>query len=161
MEPIERPAGSARLTRVDRDATSRRGGDRPSAPRNRSTGTGDSTSSAHRRGGGRPRPERSQTTIEDTPTLADHWSVLRRRRRIIAFCVVIAVAAAGALLWWSGPTYTGTSAVVIRPIASEAFQETRIEDVGASTEAAIVGSTVVAELAARRLGLSQIGRAHV
>lgn len=154
MEPIERPAGSARLTRVDRDATSRRGGDRPSAPRNRSTGTGDSTSSAHRRGGGRPRPERSQTTIEDTPTLADHWSVLRRRRRIIAFCVVIAVAAAGALLWWSGPTYTGTSAVVIRPISSEAFQETRIEDVGASTEAAIVGSTVVAEIAARQLGLA-------
>lgn len=152
MEPIERPAGSARMTRVDRDAAARRSGDRPSAPRNHGTAATDPQ--PRRRAGTRPRPERERSAVEDTPTLADHWSVLRRRRRIIAVCVLLAVAAAAAIMWWSGPTYTGTSAVVIRPIASEAFQETRIEDVGASTEAAIVGSTVVAELAARRLGLS-------
>lgn len=159
MEPIRRPADSVGLTRV---ARVRRSGGRPGdgsegseAPAQDRVPTSDHDAqhAPPRRRVRAPIPE-GGTAGNDTPTLADHWSVLRRRRRIVAAFVVLAVVVAGAWVWRTGPDYKAESSVVIRPIVSDAFAETRIEDVGAPTEAAIVGSTVVARIAARRLGLA-------
>lgn len=158
MEPIERPGSSVGLTRV---ARGRRAGDRPGDPTDGAARNG--ADRAPDAGSGQPPTlrRRSRAPIadgpaagDDAPTLADHWSVLRRRRRIVAVCVLIAVTLAAGWVWRTGPRYTAESSVVIRPIGSDAFAETRIEDVGAPTEAAIVGSTVVARIAARRLGLA-------
>ncbi len=90
--------------------------------------------------------------VSDSATLSDYWSLVYRGRRLIAKC-----AAAGmvlALVWTlvSPPTYESRAAVVIRPIQSDPFASTRIEDVGASTELNVMGSTLVATLAAERLG---------
>jgi capsular polysaccharide biosynthesis protein/Mrp family chromosome partitioning ATPase len=91
------------------------------------------------------------TSARETPTLSDYWAILRRRRRTVAIATVIVVALAAAYVWWSGPQYTSAASVVVRPILSGPFDQSRIEDVGADTEAKVLDSTVVAELAAKKL----------
>ena len=63
----------------------------------------------------------------------------------------LATLLAAGYLWWSGPTYTSQASVVIRPILTGAFDQSRIDDVGAGTEAKVLDSTVVAQAAAARL----------
>ena len=94
------------------------------------------------------------TSVRETPTLSDYWAILRRRRRTIALATVVVVAFAAVYVWWSGPQYQSQASVVIRPILSGPFDQSRIDDVGAGTEAKVLDSTVVAELAAKKLHLS-------
>ena len=91
------------------------------------------------------------SATRDTPTLTDYWSVIRRRRRTVATFTVAVVVLAATWVWWSGPTYSSQASVVIRPILSGPFDQSRIDDVGAGTEAKVLDSTVVATLAAHRL----------
>ena len=94
------------------------------------------------------------TSARETPTLSDYWAILRRRRRTIAFATAVAVALAAVWVWWSGPQYASQASVVIRPILSGPFDQSHIDDVGAGTEAKVLDSTVVAELAAKKLHVS-------
>lgn len=151
MDPNETPTSRARFARVSARprATGEAGGASASSG---PTGSDDGRSSS-------PAPVRgmhdaARPVRDGTPTLADHWSVLRRRRNVIAICTLVAVTLAGLWIVMTPATYTSEATVVIRPIASDAFQDTRIEDVGAPTEAVVVGSTVVADIAARRLNLA-------
>ena len=91
------------------------------------------------------------TAERETPTLTDYWAILRRRRRTIALAMAIVIALAGVWVWWSGAQYASQASVVIRPILSGPFDQSRIDDVGAGTEAKVLDSTVVAELAAKKL----------
>ena len=91
------------------------------------------------------------TSERETPTLTDYWAILRRRRRTIALATVVVVAFAAVYVWWSGPQYASQASVVIRPILTGPFDQSRIDDVGAGTEAKVLDSTVVAELAAKKL----------
>ena len=75
------------------------------------------------------------TSARETPTLSDYWAILRRRRRTIALATAVAVALAAVWVWWSGPQYASQASVVIRPILSGPFDQSRIDDVGAGTEA--------------------------
>ena len=54
-----------------------------------------------------------------------------------------------------GATYTSNASLVIRSIQSDPFGETRIEDVGANTQAKVLDSTVVANTVAKRLKLDR------
>jgi capsular polysaccharide biosynthesis protein len=91
------------------------------------------------------------TSARETPTLTDYWAILRRRRRTVAIATVIVVALAAIYMWWTGPQYASQASVVVRPILSGPFDQSRIEDVGAATEAKVLDSTVVAQLAAKKL----------
>ena len=91
------------------------------------------------------------TAERETPTLSDYWAILRRRRRTIALSMAIVVAIAAVWVWYSGAQYASQASVVIRPILSGPFDQSRIDDVGAGTEAKVLDSTVVAELAAKKL----------
>ena len=91
------------------------------------------------------------TSARETPTLTDYWAILRRRRRTIALATAVVVAFAAVYVWWSGPEYQSQASVVIRPILTGPFDQSRIDDVGAGTEAKVLDSTVVAELAAKKL----------
>jgi len=91
------------------------------------------------------------TAARETPTLTDYWAVIRRRRRTVAVVTLVVVLLAGAWIWWSGPQYSSNASVVIRPILTGPFDQSRIDDVGAGTEAKVLDSTVVAELAAAKL----------
>ena len=94
------------------------------------------------------------TSARETPTLTDYWAILRRRRRTIALATAVVVAFAAVYVWWSGPEYQSQASVVIRPILTGPFDQSRIDDVGAGTEAKVLDSTVVAELAAKKLHTS-------
>jgi uncharacterized protein involved in exopolysaccharide biosynthesis/Mrp family chromosome partitioning ATPase len=96
------------------------------------------------------------TSARETPTLTDYWAILRRRRRTIALATVIVVAFAAVYVWWSGPQYASQASVVIRPILTGPFDQSRIDDVGAGTEAKVLDSTVVAELAAKKLHVGPV-----
>ncbi|MGZ4796484.1 MAG: hypothetical protein ACXV8T_11365 [Acidimicrobiia bacterium] len=91
------------------------------------------------------------TATRETPSLADYWAVVRRRRKLVAGCTIVAVFLAALWTWWSGPQYESQASVVIRPILTGPFDQSRIDDVGAGTEAKVLDSTVVAELAAKKL----------
>jgi capsular polysaccharide biosynthesis protein len=91
------------------------------------------------------------TAVRETPTLSDYWAILRRRRRTIALATAIVVACAAVWVWHSGPQYASQASVVIRPIQTGPFDQSNIDDVGAGTEAKVLDSTVVAELAAKKL----------
>jgi succinoglycan biosynthesis transport protein ExoP len=91
------------------------------------------------------------STSHETPSFGDYVSVVRRRRKLVALCAVVTTLFAAGYLWWSGPTYTSQASVVIRPILTGAFDQSRIDDVGAGTEAKVLDSTVVAAAAAKRL----------
>jgi succinoglycan biosynthesis transport protein ExoP len=91
------------------------------------------------------------TAARENPTLTDYWAILRRRRRTVALATAIVVALAAVWVWWSGPQYASQASVVIRPIQTGPFDQSRIDDVGAGTEAKVLDSTVVAELAAKKL----------
>jgi Mrp family chromosome partitioning ATPase/capsular polysaccharide biosynthesis protein len=91
------------------------------------------------------------TSARETPTLSDYWAILRRRRRTVITSMLVVVVIAATYVWWSGPQYTSQASVVVRPILSGPFDQSRIEDVGAGTEAKVLDSTVVAELAAKKL----------
>lgn len=157
MDPNESPTNPARFVRVSgRAGATEPSGGAPSNPEPHDIagdGAGDTARPAPPRPRVRPMSSDAfHVAAGDTPTLADHWSVLRRRRGIIAVCVLVALTVAALWMVVSPAKYTSTSTVVIRPIAADAFQDTRIEDVGAATEAAVVGSTVVADIVARRIG---------
>lgn len=91
------------------------------------------------------------STTTETPTFGDYVTVVRRRTKLVAICTVAATLLAAGYLWWSGPTYTSQASVVIRPILTGAFDQSRIDDVGAGTEAKVLDSTVVAQAAAEKL----------
>jgi len=159
MAPSERPTNPPRFVRVSgrpragaasaRDAAAIEGADAPAEDAPSTAGSPVRRPSTR---GARGMASDAFQVPADAPTLADHWSVLRRRRGLIAICTLVAVTLAAVWMWVRPPGYTAESTVVIRPIAADAFQDTRIEDVGAPTEAIVVGSTVVAEIAARRIG---------
>ena len=96
-------------------------------------------------------PGALMTAERETPTLSDYWAILRRRRRTIALSMAIVIAIAAVWVWYSGAQYASQASVVIRPILSGPFDQSRIDDVGAGTEAKVLDSTVVAELAAKKL----------
>jgi len=87
----------------------------------------------------------------ETPTFGDYVLVVRRRRKLVALFALAAMLLAATYVWWSGPTYTSEASVVIRPILTGPFDQTRIDDVGAGTEAKVLDSTVVASAAAKLL----------
>jgi uncharacterized protein involved in exopolysaccharide biosynthesis/Mrp family chromosome partitioning ATPase len=88
----------------------------------------------------------------ESSTLADYWSIIKRRWRVVVVTTVVVGLLATAYTARSGASYASQASVVIRPILANSFEgTTRIDDVGASTEAKVVNSTVVARLAAKRL----------
>ncbi len=91
------------------------------------------------------------STTHENPSFGDYVTVVRRRHRLVALCAVVTTLLAAGYLWYSGPAYSSQASVVIRPILTGAFDQSRIDDVGAGTEAKVLDSTVVAELAAKRL----------
>lgn len=90
-----------------------------------------------------------------TATLSDYAAILRRRWRVVVVCTLVGLAAGALFAARSPAQYTSRASVVIRPILSDPFGGTRIEDVGADTQAKILGSTVVARRAARVLRTDQ------
>ena len=110
MEPIERPTGSARLTRVDQDEPARPVGDaRPGAAQSAAPS-------------GRPRARRfradrdagSPAVGEDTPTLAD----LGRRLRVHA----VLETPVGGDETWSDPTAPVAPVAPVLPMDTRRFQ---------------------------------------
>ena len=89
--------------------------------------------------------------LDDTVTLTDYWTVIRRRRRLIVACVATGAFLAASWTLLSPAAYTAHASVVIRQIQSDPFATSRIEDVGASTEQNVMASTVVASRVAKRL----------
>ncbi len=92
------------------------------------------------------------THERESSSLGDYWSIIKRRWRVVVITTVAVGLLATAYTARSGAAYSSQASVVIRPILANSFEgTTRIEDVGAGTEAKVVNSTVVARLAAKRL----------
>jgi capsular polysaccharide biosynthesis protein len=90
-----------------------------------------------------------------TATLSDYAAIVRRRWRVVVVCTLIGLAFGALFALRSPAQYTSRASVVIRPILSDPFVDTRIEDVGADTQAKILSSTVVAKRAAALLKTDQ------
>ncbi len=87
--------------------------------------------------------------IETGFSAAYYLSVFKRRRVIIAACAAAGLALGAGYAFSASASYTATSSVQIKPITADPFVSGDItKQINAATEASLMDSTVVAELAA-------------
>src|SRR5882762_9681643 len=93
--------------------------------------------------------------VRDSATLSDYVAIISRRWRVVVATALIFMALGALYSIKGGTTYTSNASLVIRPILSDPFGDSRIEDVGANTQAKVLDSTVVAGTVAKRLKLDR------
>jgi capsular polysaccharide biosynthesis protein/Mrp family chromosome partitioning ATPase len=91
----------------------------------------------------------------ESATLSDYTAIIARRWRVVVVTALVFMLLGGLYSFKGGSTYTSNASLVIRPILSDPFGDSRIEDVGADTQAKVLDSTVVATTVAKRLKLDR------
>lgn len=91
----------------------------------------------------------------ESATLADYTAIIKRRWRVVVGTALVFMLLGGLYSFKGGATYTSNASLIIRPILSDPFGDSRIEDVGANTQAKVLDSTVVARTVAKRLKLDK------
>ena len=112
----------------------------PGPPRQLSSGTAPGAARRH--------PVKEQQAMpqeRESATLSDYTAIIARRWRVVVATVLVFMVLGALAAFKGGTTYTSNASLVIRPILSDPFGRTGIEDVGADTQAKVLDSTVVAE----------------